>query len=82
LINFVNMTKTEIELFKSMVISNDDDGNISIPELISRINLNKGFKTFIKRNEINKYFIASLVRYYFPEYKGGCNLLSKKNIIK
>ncbi|MGL4653782.1 sigma factor-like helix-turn-helix DNA-binding protein [Cetobacterium sp.] len=82
LINFVNMNNSEIDLFKSMVIWNENDGNISIPELISKINLNKGFKNFIKKNEINKYFIASLVRYYFPEFKGGCNLLSKKNIIK
>ena len=76
------MSKHEIELFKELVASNDNDGNVSIPELISKINLNKSFKTFIKKNNINKYFIASLVRYYFPEYKGGCNLLSKKSITK
>ncbi|MGL6168907.1 MAG: sigma factor-like helix-turn-helix DNA-binding protein [Fusobacteriaceae bacterium] len=82
LINFVNMTSAEVELFKKMVVSNEIDGNIFIPELISRINLNKNFKAFIKRNEINKYFIASLIRYYFPEFKGGCNLLTKKCTIK
>lgn len=82
LINFVQMSKNEIELFKELVVYNDNDGNISIPELISKINLNKSFKAFIKKNNINKYFIASLVRYYFPEYKGGCNLLSKKSITK
>lgn len=82
LINFVQMSKNEIELFKELVVFNDNDGNISIPELISKINLNKSFKAFIKKNSINKYFIASLVRYHFPEYKGGCNLLSKKSITK
>ncbi|WP_297406624.1 sigma factor-like helix-turn-helix DNA-binding protein [uncultured Cetobacterium sp.] len=79
LIDFVSITKNESELFKKLVLNNDDDGNILIPELISKINLHKGFKEFIKKNSINKYFIASLVRYHFPEYKGGCNLLSKKN---
>ncbi|MGL4946215.1 MAG: sigma factor-like helix-turn-helix DNA-binding protein [Cetobacterium sp.] len=82
LIDFVNMTPAEVDLFKAMVVWNETDGNILIPELISRINLHKGFKSFIKRNEINKYFIASLVRYYFPEYKGGCNLLTNKCSIK
>nr|WP_307774691.1 sigma factor-like helix-turn-helix DNA-binding protein [uncultured Cetobacterium sp.] len=78
IIDFVNMTTEEVNLFKNLVLKNDDDGNISIPDLISKIKLNKSFKTFINKNKINKYFVASLVRYYFPEYKGGCNLLTKK----
>ncbi|MBC2850019.1 hypothetical protein H5J22_00900 [Cetobacterium sp. 8H] len=82
LITFVNITPVEIELFKNLVLNNDYDGSIIIPDLISKIKLNKGFKTFVKRNNINKYFIASLVRYHFPEYKGGCNLLSNKTIVK
>lgn len=78
LISFVDMTNDEVELFKNLVSNNTRDYNIVIPELMSKIKLMKPFKKFIEKNQINKYLIASLVRYYFPEYKGGCNLLTKK----
>lgn len=78
LFDFVNMTKDEILNFNQLVLDNEVDNSISIPQLISKIELNKKFKGFVKYNNINKYFIASLVRYFFPEFKGGCNLLIKK----
>lgn len=79
LIDFVDISKEETKDFCELVKLTEKDGVVSIPELISKIKLNKKFKNFAKRNTINKYFIASLVRYNFPEYKGGCNILSKKS---
>lgn len=82
LFSFVNIKKTEIEYFIDLIHQTEEEETLSIPTLISKIELNKKFKNFVKHNNINKYFIASLVRYFFPEYKGGCNILTRKQMKK
>ncbi|MGX6592642.1 sigma factor-like helix-turn-helix DNA-binding protein [Cetobacterium ceti] len=78
LIDFIIITKDELICLKKDIEKYSEEGYISIPEFISKIRLDKKYKKFIRKNKINKYFIASYIRYLFPEYKGGCNLLSKK----
>lgn len=78
LIDFVDIKLDEVKLFKDLVESIEENGVLSVPDLISKIRLNKKFRRFRKNNKINKYFIAALVRHFCQEYKGGCNLLSKK----
>ncbi|MEG1364792.1 MAG: hypothetical protein RSC71_04440, partial [Cetobacterium sp.] len=78
LVDFVIITKDEIRSLKELVERNEEEGYISIPEFISKMRLDKRFKRFVRKNRINKYFIASYIRYLLPEYRGGCNILSKR----
>lgn len=78
LIEFINITKEEQNTLKKYIEKYDENGYISIPEFISKMRLDKKFKSFVRKNNINKYFIASYIRYLYPEYKGGCNLLTKR----
>lgn len=78
LVDFIIITKEELKSFKLMIEKYDDEGYISVPEFISKMRLDKRFKRFVRKNNINKYFIASYIRYLYPEYRGGSSILSKR----